>query len=76
MKNIARSFIWWPGLDAEIESTAKQCSDCLQTRSVPTPTVHQWDKPNGPWVRIHADFLGSIMGHMFLVVVICLFEMA
>ena len=69
MKNLARSFIWWPGLNAEIESTAKQCSNCLQTRNVPARTVHQWDKPTGPWIRVHADFLGPVMGHMFLVVV-------
>ena len=41
IKNVARSFIWWPGLVAEIESTAKQCSNCLQTRNVPAKTVHQ-----------------------------------
>jgi len=52
MKNLAQSFIGWPGLDAEIESTAKQCSDRLQTRNVPTKTIHHWDKPTGPWIRI------------------------
>ena len=28
MKNVARSFIWWPWIDTEIETTAKQCIDC------------------------------------------------
>jgi hypothetical protein len=69
MKHVARSFIWWPGIDKEIEATAKQCQDCQQASNMPANTVHQWERPAGPWQRIHADFLGPVMGQMFLVVV-------
>lgn len=28
MKNLARSYLWWPGLDAEIEDKVKSCKLC------------------------------------------------
>ena len=31
MKAIARSYIWWPGIDKEIELTAKSCPGCQLT---------------------------------------------
>ena len=41
MKNIAHRFVWWLGLDFEIEITAKNCRDCMQIRNVPPMTMHQ-----------------------------------
>jgi len=69
MKHVARSFIWWPGIDGDIENTAKQCTPCCQTRHMPPTTVHPWQRPPGPWQRIHADFLGPVHNCMFLIVV-------
>ena len=31
--------------------------------------IHAWERPAGPWERIHADFLGPVNGQMFLIVV-------
>ena len=28
MKSLAQSYIWWPGLDADIEKRAKSCGTC------------------------------------------------
>ena len=28
MKSLARSYIWWPGLDADIESEVQHCDMC------------------------------------------------
>ena len=28
MKSLARGFIWWPGLDADLEMIAQQCKVC------------------------------------------------
>jgi hypothetical protein len=36
---------------------------------MPAITTHPCKRPAGPWQRIHADFLGPVMGHMFLIVV-------
>ena len=70
MKAIARSYIWWPGINKEIELTVKSCSGCQLTQREPsTVPVHVWEWPSSPWQRIHIDFAGLFLNSMFLVVV-------
>lgn len=70
MKAIARSHIWWPGLDAQIEQQAKACSTCQRDQKSPALSpLHTWPWPGSPWQRIHVDFAGPFEGHMFLVAV-------
>ena len=70
MKALARSYIWWPGIDKEIEETAKTCSGCQRMQAEPsTAPVHPWEWPSSPWQRIHIDFAGPFLGCMFLIVV-------
>ena len=70
MKALARSYIWWPGIDNEIEETAKTCSGCQLMQAEPsTAPVHPWEWPSSPWQRIHIDFAGPFLGCMFLIVV-------
>ena len=50
MKALARSYIWWPGIDKEIEETAKTCSGCQLMQAEPsTAPVHPWEWPSPPW---------------------------
>uniref|UniRef100_A0A3B3C7M6 Gypsy retrotransposon integrase-like protein 1 n=1 Tax=Oryzias melastigma TaxID=30732 RepID=A0A3B3C7M6_ORYME len=70
MKEIARSYFWWPGLDADIERKAMSCSDCQKLRNQrQLAPLHPWDWPEEPWQRIHVDFAGPFENQMFLVVV-------
>ena len=35
---------------------------------MPVPaSVHPWDRTSNPWVRLHIEYLGRVMGKMFLV---------
>lgn len=70
MKMIARSYVWWPGIDREIESVAASCAICVRERKAP-PSVplNPWPMPSKVWSRIHCDFLGPLHGHMFMVIV-------
>ena len=70
MKALSRSFLWWPGLDNEIEQLAKRCAGCQINQKSPTKSsLHPWEWPSAPWERIHIDFAGPFLGHMFLIAV-------
>lgn len=70
MKSLARSFVWWPLMDRDLEEKAKSCFTCQQTRHLPPPApLHPWEWPQRPWARLHADYAGPFLGKMFLIVV-------
>lgn len=70
MKALARSYVWWPGLDKNVEDTVKSCTTCQEHRNIPAPApLHPWDWPDRPWSRIHVDYAGPFMEKMFFVLV-------
>lgn len=69
MKEVARSFVWWPGMDQEIEQLVRQCSTCQKVRNVPAVApLMPWIWPSKPWTRVHADFAEK-HGRNYLIVV-------
>jgi len=57
MKSIARSYIWWPNLDAEIELMVKSCEVCQAVRKAPpSAPLYPWRWPTRMWQRVHIDF--------------------
>ena len=65
MKAVARSYIWWPGLDKAIENLVKSCVSCQAVRHTPTVAPLQlWMWPAQPWKRVHVDFAGPYQGSM------------
>ena len=65
MKSIARRVCWWPKLDSDIESYVHNCGNCQAMTTVPPlSSVHPWEWPGKPWVRIHVDFAGPIKGRI------------
>ena len=70
MKALARSYVWWPHMDKEIEEVVRTCENCqANCPSPPVAQLHPWEWPEQPWSRIHLDFAGPFMNHMFLVLV-------
>ena len=70
MKSLARSYLWWPGVDKDIEEMVRQCENCQKNQKNPIGApVHSWEYPRSPWERIHVDHAGPVNGKMFLVVV-------
>ena len=70
MKMLARSYIWWPGIDKEIESITKKCELCLKNASNPPKSyLHVWAWPEKPNERIHIDFLGPINNSMYVAII-------
>ena len=70
MKSLARQYVWWPGLDGDLEDRVKQCTPCQQSRkNPPAAPLHPWEWPEQPWRRVHADYAGPFLGHMFLILI-------
>ena len=40
MKSLARSLVWWPNLDKEIEMMVKHCSSCQQSQPSPPLAIN------------------------------------
>ena len=59
MKGLARSVVWWPGIDHDIKEKVKACEACQLTRH--NPPSDPWEYPNAPWERLHADFAGPFI---------------
>ena len=73
MKSLARSYIWWPHIDREIEEVAKSCESCLLTANSPAPApLHPWMIPKQPWERVHLDH--AFWGNKVLLVAIDVFS--
>ncbi|CAG2226122.1 Uncharacterized protein K02A2.6 [Mytilus edulis] len=70
MKVLARGYVWWPNMDAEIEQTVRACHKCqVNRRAPPEAPMHPWEWPSNPWSRIHIDYAGPLYGKMFFVCV-------
>ena len=69
-KGLARMFVWWPGLESDIEQSVQQCAACQQQQpDPPLAPLQPWKWPSRPWVRLHMDFAGSFQGKMILIVI-------
>ena len=70
MKNLARGYVWWPGIDKQLKDKVKSCETCQTNRkSLPVTPLHPWSWPQKPWSRVHIDYAGPFMGKMFLLVI-------
>ncbi len=68
-KSLARSYIWWPNMDKEIEEVVKSCLSCQANRHSPAPAqLHPWEWSDQPWSRLHIDFAGPVKGSMLLII--------
>ena len=57
MKAIARTCVWWPKMDEDIERAVKGCTVCQSVRNTPphAPLI-PWKWPTRPFQRVHIDF--------------------
>ena len=49
MKALARGYVWWPNINAQLEELAKACSGCQQNQNMPTEApLHPWEWATTP----------------------------
>ena len=76
MKALARSYVFWPGIDNDIEAKVKNCEICQRNRKNPPPTpLHPWDWPDEPWESRSCRFCRRIYGFHVLDSHWCTFKM-
>ena len=67
MKMLARSVVWWLGIDQDIENFVNKCLVCQMTRNSKIDnTTSKWPDTNFPLQRVHID-LFFFSGQTFLI---------
>jgi hypothetical protein len=60
-KALIRSRVWFPGIDAHVERTVKNCVECqANTDRQQYAPLKPSEMPAGPWQEISGDFLGPL----------------
>ena len=68
MKQLARTAVYWPGIDNDIMDVSHQCSTCAEHQNAPTKHAnHPWILPEKPWSRVHIDHVINFLGSNWLV---------
>ena len=67
MKSLARMYVWWLGMDKDIENSVSTCQ--LHQAKPPVAPLHPWKWPMRPWTCLHIDFAGPMYGKMYLVII-------
>ena len=70
MKSFARSYVWWPGMDRDLERKVQQCILCQRNRKNPPKVLmHHWEWPEQLWIRLHVDHAGPVEGNILFLIV-------
>jgi hypothetical protein len=70
MKQLARTAVFWPGIDTNIEETSRGCTGCGEQQNMPAKApIHLWILPEKPWSRVHVDHAVNFLGSNWLVMV-------
>jgi transposase InsO family protein len=70
MKQLARTAVYWPGIDSDIVKACQQCTSCAEHQNKPDkPPIHPWMLPEKPWSRVHIDHAIDFPGSDWLVMI-------
>ncbi|XP_054746090.1 uncharacterized protein K02A2.6-like [Anastrepha obliqua] len=70
MKLLARSYVYWPGMDEDIVSYSRNCQLCESTAKMPVKhTLRSWPLATKPMERLHIDIAGPCNGFYYFVIV-------
>ena len=69
MKALTQSYVYWLGMDKDIENMGKSCKSCASVAKAPPIKFNPWPKTDKLWSRLHIDYIGPIKGTYFLVIV-------
>lgn len=69
MKQVVRRYVYWPGVNKDVEKCAKTCEICCMV-NIDHSAKHfvPWPIPKEPFERVHIDFF-FLLNETFLIVV-------
>lgn len=69
-KALARSYVYWPNLDRDIENLIKKCEPCQLSQASPEKSLLiPWTPTVSAWMRLHIDYAGPVNGFHLLIII-------
>ena len=70
VKQLARTAVYWIGIDEDIRDCCRECASCQEHQNNPPKAAnHPWMVPEKPWSRLHIDHAIDFEGSDWLVLV-------
>ena len=66
--DLARTCIYWPGMEADVTDYIKRCLTCIKCSNLPVEMLQPHEVSPGPWVKIGVDFFQDHLGKKHLIV--------
>ena len=66
--DLARTCVYWPGMEAEVTDYIKWCLTCIECSNLPVEMLKPHKVPPRPWVKIGVDFFQDHLGKKHLIV--------
>ena len=66
--DLARTCVYWPGMEADVTDYIKWCLTCIECSNLPVEMLQPHKVPPGPWVKIGVDFFQDHLGKKHLIV--------
>ena len=66
--DLARTCVYWPGMEADITDYIKRCLTCIKCSNLPVEMLQPHEVPPRPWVKIGVDFFQDHLGKKHLIV--------
>ncbi|XP_059622189.1 uncharacterized protein K02A2.6-like [Phlebotomus argentipes] len=69
MKSLARGYVFWPGIDGQIEQRVRNCQECAAASKSPVKShLSSWPLATRFWQRIHVDYAKYKTDYFLLIV--------
>ena len=68
MKALMRSYVYWLGMDKDIENMVKLCKSCTLVAKAAPIKFNPWPKTDKPWSCLHINYVGLIKGTYIFVI--------
>ena len=70
MKALARSYVWWPKINSDIEAFVRKCLPCQSFHKAdPAEKDNSWPISKVAWQRLNIDHAGPFHGKLFFIIV-------